>query len=44
MDVRKEREMCCEKKTNIWRLKRRYIENRNMKEEVKINENKIYIK
>lgn len=31
-------------KTDIWRLKRRYIGKRKMKEEVKINENKIYIK
>lgn len=41
MDVKKEREMCHERKTDIWRLKRMYIGMRKMKEEVKINENKI---
>lgn len=43
-DVRNEREMCQERKTEKWILKRRSIEKRKMKDKVKINENKIYIK
>lgn len=42
MDVRKEGEMCHERKTVKWILKGRSIE--KMKDKVKINENKIYIK
>lgn len=44
MDVRNEREMCHERKTEKQILKGRSIEMRKMKDKVKINGNKIYIK
>lgn len=44
MDVRNERETCHERKTDQWILKGGPIEKRKMKDKVKINENKIYIK
>lgn len=44
MDVRNDWEICHERKTGKWILKGRFIGKRKMKDKVKINENKIYIK